>query len=81
MVKEGVDRALGVGVVGYRRRVADLPPCPSCRGGLPVELVGPHRYFCDCCARDFSAVKDAKGDWHVDKEPMRYKARRHSLAS
>jgi len=57
---------------------AVLPPkCPACSSedGL-IERIGPDRFLCGVCAKDFSGVLDGDGDWVFDVTPLRVIARR-----
>jgi hypothetical protein len=71
----------------WRKRMTptglEPPPCPACDGRLRVEPWGApftDRYVCQSCACDFEAIQDASGDYQINREPMRYKARRGVLA-
>jgi predicted amidophosphoribosyltransferase len=61
-----------------RLRAAPAPPrCLACRQDmLPLERVGPARWFCPVCAKDFAATSDDGGaTWRGDLTPRRYEAR------
>lgn len=63
-----------------RRPPPDIPDrCPSCDCRLPLECVGPDRFFCAGCGRDHRAVRDVHGDWQIDVRPIRH-VRRASLS-
>ncbi len=57
-----------------KRRLAgpDVPSqCPCChQDEQPIERVGPIRYLCPYCAKDFEGVRDGE-DWRFDLRPMR----------
>ena len=50
----------------------EVPPkCACCDSRITLERVGPDRFFCAGCGKDFRAVKDARGDWTFDATPLR----------
>jgi len=52
------------------------PRCPACtQSVIPLEAVGPNRYLCAVCAKDFAAVRIDDETWQVDLTPLRYQRR------
>lgn len=64
--------------MGFLQRIKDLvtpevpPKCPCCRQEeIPLERIGPIRFACAVCSKDFDAVRDGE-DWRFDLRPLRH---------
>jgi hypothetical protein len=63
-------------LVNFLRRPPVLPAtperCPCClNASIPLEALGRDRFLCSVCSKDFSAVRDAAGDFVFDLRPLR----------
>jgi hypothetical protein len=61
----------------WRAAFARTPPrCFACtQDVMPLEAVGPGRWWCPVCAQDFAAELLDEATWRVDRTPVRYRTR------